>query len=135
MAYLKAGVGEGFPNRKSDVTTVQILLNKWIVPGGVPVVRTALDVDGLFGPKTGFAIISFKLSNFLEFPALNHIQPRSSTLSKLDGPLPSHLFPTPADGPAPKTDTSRVRVDVREIWSGPQTSEGPVPESSTWRVQ
>lgn len=111
MNRLKAGAGEGQPNRKSDVITVQILLNKWIVPGGVRLVSESLDVDGLCGPKTKAAIAAFRPTYPVEFLPFPIVMPEGLTLKKLDGPMPDHLFPMPGPGggPAPRKPCSKPK--------------------------
>lgn len=65
---VEMGVGAGRANNRGDVTLVQYLMNLWLETPGVAVYRQKLgsannkklDVDGIYGPKTGSRIKQFQ---------------------------------------------------------------------------
>ncbi len=65
---VEMGVGVGRANNKDDVTLVQYLLNLWLTHSSMVVARQKmgsansrkLDVDGIYGPKTGNRIRQFQ---------------------------------------------------------------------------
>lgn len=120
MPYIESGVGAGQPNAWSDVMTVQFLLNKWIVPGGIPDIGP-LVCDGLCGKKTTQAITSFNVFYPTIFPPRSHFEPKGAGFARLEGPLPDWLMGrikgnTPAK-PAPKKNglTRDEQAKVEEL--------------------
>jgi peptidoglycan hydrolase-like protein with peptidoglycan-binding domain len=85
MVDIKHSVGKGGKNDSGDVLTVQILLNKFIIPGflGGPV----LVQDGIAGKKTKAAIKAFQ-AVYLGFGAPDgKVDPGGKTIKALNGPL------------------------------------------------
>lgn len=64
IGLLSAAVGHRAPNRKDDVKTVQVLLNRWRQAGGATTVRQPelLAEDGRLGPRTQAAIFDLQRS-------------------------------------------------------------------------
>lgn len=86
MAQITKSVGKGGVNDTWDVMTVQLLLNKFLVPGCVPGVKP-LAADGACGNKTIAAIIAFQKAVVgMNWPD-GKIDPGGKTLGALNGPL------------------------------------------------
>lgn len=86
MADIQKSVGKGGKNDIWDVMVVQLLLNKFIIPGCLPGVKP-LGADGVYGNKTAEAITTFQKS-ILGFNSPDgRVDPSGKTLSALNGPL------------------------------------------------
>lgn len=108
---LNASVGLKQKNNKWDVIPVQFLLNKFIMPGGLPG-TDPLVVDGDCGKLTKGAILQFQMI-YVGVPT-GVVQSPSPTLTKLNGPLPSHLTKRPsAKPPKPKKGSpADKKIDI-----------------------
>lgn len=90
---IKRSVGQGGKNDHPDVLLVQILLNKFIIPGFLP--GPALVPDGIAGNKTRQAIRAFQ-AFFLGFNAPDgRVDPGGKTLDALNGPLDQRRWGDP----------------------------------------
>jgi peptidoglycan hydrolase-like protein with peptidoglycan-binding domain len=80
MPVLRDAVGPAQPNRSSDVSTVQVLLNRnlaFIVP------IAPLSIDGRFGPSTRAAIEAYQQRVLRMSPPDGIIRPGGPTLQRL----------------------------------------------------
>ena len=118
MATIQKPVGKGAKNDKWDVMTVQILLNKFIVPGCLPGINVLVS-DGVCGQKTLKAIVHFQsgIVGMKSPDALVH--PGGTTLIALNGPL---KWAKPSTPDAPSVDptvenTGQVRPEKLEYRS------------------
>jgi hypothetical protein len=114
---ISASVGKGGKNVFGDVLVVQILLNKFIVPGSLKL--PVLMQDGQGGPKTTKAIETFQLQIAGLSKADGKVDPNGKTLKALNGPLPSvQGSKSPPPGAKPVTwvldDTQEWRI--RNTW-------------------
>lgn len=118
---IASAVGPQRPNRKSDVTTVQQLLNRSGATG-------TLKVDGAFGPRTAAAITTYQ-SKVMRFGKPDGVvDPRGPTLTRLSrqhngnttpsrpiprrtaAPTTRSAAPATASAPASGAGTSPVRT-------------------------
>lgn len=74
---LTGSVGPGGRNDRADTKFVQMMLNDWLGRQG----KTLLKVDGLVGPKTSAAILSFQKANGTV--ADGRVDPAGPTIRKL----------------------------------------------------
>ncbi len=103
MASIQQSVGKNQKNDKSDVFVVQMLLNKFLMPGCLPGV-SPLVLDGLCGAKTGSAIVGFQRSIVGMGAPDCWITPSCGTLTALNGPL---KWAVPDQPVAPPITTSQ----------------------------
>ncbi|MFB9268581.1 peptidoglycan-binding protein [Bradyrhizobium erythrophlei] len=75
---IRASVGNGGRNQRNDVVYVQCLLDDWLVRKGLQ----AIDIDGIFGPETGQAILLFqqRMTRFSD----GRIDPMGPTIKALE---------------------------------------------------
>lgn len=86
MASIQQSVGKNQKNNFNDVFVVQMLLNKFLMPGCLPGV-SPLVANGLYGTPTGNAIVSFQRSIVGMTAPDCWITPSCGTLTTLNGPL------------------------------------------------
>ncbi len=103
MATLQGSVGRGGKNHRGDVIFVQQLLNQHL---SVPL--EVLQVDGVVGPMTIFAIEEYQRRNVLSIRPDGRVDPGGKTFGaltaglgrQLPGPPPPSQVPTIPAGPA-----------------------------------
>lgn len=115
MASIDHSVGKKGKNNNYDVMVVQLLLNKFIVPGCMKPFQP-LGVDGDCGKMTKAAIVWFQLNVMGNAFPDGRVDPNGSTLSALNGPLkwpsgPPKPLPTPEPEVEPpgKFDPYRIK--------------------------
>jgi len=96
MSTITSPVGEGQANINTDVMTVQLMLNKFLVLG-VPPGIGALAADGKFGPQTKTAVVAFQ-KHVVGMKPDGLVMPISATMNALNGPVPT-LPPQPVAPP------------------------------------
>jgi peptidoglycan hydrolase-like protein with peptidoglycan-binding domain len=79
---IQASVGNDGANRRTDVESIQQLLNA--VPAASGGADPDLKVDGICGPKTKAAILNFQLRQFGNRLADGKVDPDGPTMSKLN---------------------------------------------------
>jgi predicted chitinase len=88
---LLAAVGPHCPNQRDDVETVQRLLNLGAAAGRMEIDDDAFKTDGIFGPKTLTAIMTFQ-RRVLGEPAPNgRVDPGGPVVTSLCEALPPNL--------------------------------------------
>jgi hypothetical protein len=116
MATIQKSVGKKGKNISEDVMVIQLLLNKFIVPGCMLPFKP-LGVDGDCGKMTKAAIVWFQL-NVMGNPFPDgRVDPGGNTLNALNGPLkwptgppktPPKPEPDPEPPPVSKYDPRRI---------------------------
>ena len=86
IASIQKPVGLKCKNDKYDVLVVQMLLNKFIMPGCLPPLAPLL-LDGKCGNKTVIAIHAFQNGIMGRKSPTMQINPYGDTLEALNGPL------------------------------------------------
>jgi peptidoglycan hydrolase-like protein with peptidoglycan-binding domain len=79
---IQASVGNDGANGRTDVESIQLLLNA--VPAAAGGADPDLKVDGICGPKTKAAILHFQLRQFGNRLADGKVDPAGPTMSKLN---------------------------------------------------
>jgi hypothetical protein len=74
---VKSSIGSGGANHPDEVSLVQLLLNDWLAHTN----QKILTVDGVFGPETGHAILSFQ--QVYRLPRDGRVDPDGPTLKML----------------------------------------------------
>ena len=131
---IASAVGPQRPNRKSDVTTVQQLLNR---AGG----NGALKVDGLFGPRTAAAITQYQ-RKVLRFSRPDGVvDPGGPTLTRLSRqhngnttpsrPIPRRAPAAPTRAAAPATaNAPATGAGARPVRTGGAIGPGGLSEET-----
>lgn len=111
MASISKPVGKNVNSSYSDTVIVQLLLNKFIMPGYLAL--TPLVVDGKCGKKTIAAIRTFQAS-FLGWNKTDgRVDPGGTTLDRLNGPVTQPQWGDPSEN---------TRQSVLKVLDGSQTA-------------
>src|SRR3989442_7804567 len=98
MASIKEPVGKKCKNNTYDVMVIQILLNRFIIPGCMKPFPP-LGIDGQCGKVTKAAIVWFQLNVMNNAFPDGKVHPNGTTLAALNGPL---KWPSGPPKPIPK---------------------------------
>ena len=103
---LSAAVGQECPNKKDDVTVVQVLLN---LNSQRTAQGEAIDVDGAFGKQTSDAIEAFQRMVMGAAAPDRRVDPGSATLQALRSGLPAELSALKLRGVMPAARAANIQ--------------------------
>jgi hypothetical protein len=110
---LHGSVGRKGTNQLADVLAVQILLNKFVVPGRLKV--PILVQDGQCGPKSIKAIEAFQRQVMGMSKTDGKVDPHGATLKALNGPLDPPSPTTGRSSAPPRPTTGAITFDRTRI--------------------